>query len=255
MLMKKALLLTLMALFIATAASADFTNGGFEDGTFTGWTKGGGTWTADTAGTVINYYPTGDPGKSAIVTNGLDYYSNNNLSTVPNASYGTYSARVNNYDPNYHYSTLSQTNTWTSSHMYFAWAAVLEEPSNKHPESAAPKFSIKLYDNDTSTTLYEVSFDVYNGGSVTTWLKGRVVSGNQWYYSPWQIVDLDTSGVSGDSLTLTVAAYDCGWGGHGGYAYVDGFSYIAPPPVPVPSTILLLGSGLLGLIGIRRRLS
>jgi PEP-CTERM motif len=59
---------------------------------------------------------------------------------------------------------------------------------------------------------------------------------------------------SGDSLTLTVLAADCGLGGHGGYAYVDGFSDVRPPDpnVPLPPTVWLLGSGLLGLTGWRR---
>ena len=130
--LRKVTSLALMALFVATAASADFVNGGFEDGNFTGWTKSGGYFYGGG-----NYNNWGDPGKSAIVTPGPDPYTNNVLPRVP-AGYGNYSARVNNYDYDYHYSTLSQTANWNTPHMYFAWAAVLEEPGNVTSPSRCP---------------------------------------------------------------------------------------------------------------------
>jgi hypothetical protein len=42
--LKKVLLLTLLTLFVATSASAQFVNGGFETVDFTGWTQGAGYW-------------------------------------------------------------------------------------------------------------------------------------------------------------------------------------------------------------------
>jgi hypothetical protein len=133
----------------------------------------------------------------------------------------------------------------------------LEEPGNVHPGSDAPQFSITLKDLTSGSTLYSTAFNVYNAASTgVTWNTGYSDGYDQWYYSPWQIQHLDTSGVMGHNLELTVLASDCGWGGHGGYAYVDGFSqYVPPDPpgvVPLPPTVLLLGSGLLGLVGWRR---
>jgi hypothetical protein len=225
------------------AARADFTNGGFEDGTFTGWTLDGGTWSGQ--GGSISYHNTGDPGKSAIVTDIWDPLTLNNLKMVYG---GNYAARVNNWDDSYHYTVLSQTLTgWDKQTIYFAWAAVLEEPTNQaHPGGSAPKFAIKLVDTTTSTILYDVAFDAYTGGF--TWYTGAVNSDGDgvYKYCDWVVANLDTSGLMGDDFNLTVSAYDCSLGGHGGYAYVDQFGGEVPDQneIPEPCTLLLLSLGI-----------
>lgn len=254
--MRRIFWLTLLLALAATAAQADFINGGFEDGTFSGWT-------ATTTRNGVNFTPI----KSAVVSTGYDYYSNYQL---PMVAYGNYAGRVNNADNNLHISTLSQTAVWTDDHIYFAWAAVLEEPGNNvvHTNAQAPNFSIKLRDNTTGTDLYSVSFSVYNPPPGISWKPGRkgglsggstVDTNSTWYFNDWVIVDLDTSAVKGHSLTLSVSAADCSLGGHGGYAYVDWFSSVQPPPppppVPIPGAVLLLSSALLRLGAYVRRQS
>jgi hypothetical protein len=249
---RKVMLLTLMALFVATAATADFTNGGFETGDFSGWTKNGGSFTG-------SYSYSGDPGKSAIVTLGNDPIIASGGGTLSMVYNGTYAARVNDGDAfytgwgGYHFSTISQSVVWSDPHIYFAWAAVLQEPG--HPHAYEPNFQVILKDETTGTTLYSKFFA--SDTIPASLLKSVTASdGYTWKYTDWQVVDLDTSAVMGDTLTLTLLASDCGYGGHSGYAYLDGFGAVVPPvTTPIPGSLLLLGSGLLGLIGIRRRQS
>jgi hypothetical protein len=237
---RKILLLSLMVLLVTSPAWAGFINGGFEDGTFNGWTKDGGWFGLDSNG---NYTPgiytyKGDQGKSAIVSPGLDP-----IAGIPMVYSGNYSARINNSDPNFHFSTITQAVVWNDPNIYFAWAAVLQEPG--HPHNEEPNFSVKLTDLTTNTVLYDMFF-----ASDTIPPNLLHVVGD-WKYTDWQVVNLDTSGVLGHTLELTMLAADCGQGAHGGYAYLDGFG-AAPPQIPLPSTLLLLGSGLAGLVGYTR---
>lgn len=251
---------------LAAPSFADFINPGFEQGTFNGWSKGGGTWQENSGTGTVTYNPTGDPGKSAIISGAskMDPLTNNQLHEVFS---GNYSARVNNSDSGYHYSTLSQAVTWTDDNLYFAWAAVLQEPSNQHPASAAPNFSIRVYDSTKDAVLYSEHFDVYNPPNITgfQWNEGATDGGGTWRYSDWIVVHMDTSAYKGDLITLSMTAADCGWGGHGGYAYLDEFSPTAPTPnpgvttfdvtlneVPEPASMALMTLGAAFLLKRRR---
>ena len=187
--------LFVVLLFSTPVWSASFINGGFEDGTFNGWTKDGGVYYGDYVYDPYDglHHYTGDPGKSAIVGTGMDYYSGNNLNMVYN---GDYAARINNYDDYFHFSTISQTvNNWTDDHIYFEWAAVLQNPGHSY----AGHFSLELTNESTGTSLYSKSFDYYTAAGEVEggWLDG--VYG--WKYSNWQIVDLDVSAYLGDDIS------------------------------------------------------
>ena len=140
-----------------------------------------------------------------------------------------YTARVNSQDGSSHASRISQEATITAGdsegsefHVRFAWAAVLEDPS--HDPRGKPYFHLTLKKTSDNTVLYSKFF--YTGQPGLPWKKypdGINVSGWQWI--DWQDVDLNvTKNVTvGDTLRIELSVADCPYGGHGGYAYLDGF--------------------------------
>jgi PEP-CTERM motif len=153
----------------------------------------------------------------------------------------------------------------------------MENPDSGHTPKETPKFSFSILDQTTSSTLYSVAFNSINASSQgITWKTGLRNSGNSstWMYSDWNIIQIDTSALTGHTLSIDATAYDCALGGHGGYAYIDAFSQnlpVANPGVstsggpitaqtfnsiPEPSSYVLFGLGALGLvIAYRRRVA
>ena len=229
--MKKSLLtmcaVTAMAV-PAFAGSVSFDNPGFETGNATGWTLHSGDWNA--SGQTLNDHNQGD---SSIIT-GAGSTDSNTLGGLQKVLSGNDSYRLNNAPNGGNFSTLTQSvSNYGSSDIYFGFAAVLENPvSNPHTEAQTPKFSFNLVDNTTNSSLYSISFDSRNAVSQgVTWHAGLNTNHDgtaTWMFSDWNIVHIDSSTLIGHTLTLTVLAYDCALGGHGGYAYIDAFQ---PDPI------------------------
>ncbi len=229
----KALLVT-GSLLLSNPAHALFINGGFETGDFTGWNISG------TGASLSSVISASSPMLIGQTTD-IDPY------------YGSYMARLQDLDGYYHTTTLSQTATISSTDLtetlYVRWGALLVEPSNSHPVGDQPKFGINILRNGISIGAFQADALNKQGGG---WADYGNYDGEAWYKTGLFTFGLSSYGV-GDTITVTMTVNDCGWGGHGGAAFLDGIGTAPLPSVPVPGAIWLLGSGLAGLVGMTRK--
>jgi hypothetical protein len=80
------------------------------------------------------------------------------------------------------------------------------------------------------------------------------VTGASWSYANWNVGEPNDYAGTGTEQYLGMWSGNNGkWNDEGSFGNITG--YITESPVPVPAAVWLLGTGLLGLIGIRRRLS
>ncbi len=259
----RAWIVALSALLVGTAShAAGFTNGGFEDGNLNGWTIGGGSRSSQNL-SVLNpndYLPGGTrynasiANHSAVVTPGqVEGVSAALAALMPNRVYsGGYSLRVEDTTTGGYVSVASQSvSNYTEANIFFAWLAVLENGGHSAEQSAA--MVINLRDDTTGTDLIT---RVYNAVGTGGGVDSRFNQLGSYFYTPqWQIEQLaiDAS-LSGHDFTLTVLASDCAPTAHEGFIYLDGFGSVTPPSqVPEPSSMLLAGVALMGLVGVSRR--
>ena len=250
----------IFALSLSSAAmAAPFINGGFESGDISGWTTGGGYRgnTSNTSLTPADVLPggslySGPSTRSSIISAGtLD----GNLGAALGSTVysGNYSYRTEDLSWGGNASAISQSvKNYTDSSIFFAWKAVLENGGHTADESAL--FKVVLRDDTTGSILIDRTF---NAGATGTGVDNRFNSLGDLFYTPnWQIEQLTIDSLlSGHDFTLSLLAADCEPTGHTGYAYLDGFGAVLPPPVdvPLPGTLALLGLGLLGLGAARKR--
>jgi len=235
---------------LASPAWGDsFVNGGFEDGTLTGWIGGGGTWFGSPTPPVNPTNYAGGTPNNTIMTVGTDPI------TGANRVYGgSHSVRVNDEINNRSVSTLTQSVTnYTDNSIFFAWNAVLEASHQLHDSDY---FSLTLVNDTTGATLvsraYSSAGAIGDGTTGVTW-----TNINGWFTSGWVVeqIDLAALGAVGNDFTLTLLASDCPYSGHAGYVYLDSFGAVPPPPpgVPAPGALALLGIGALGMGMLRRK--
>ncbi len=252
-------LLSIGAFFLLSQpASALFVNGGFENGTTSSWTVDTGKSTSSNS---VDWSSSGGGSGSgrADVINSTGTMSGQ--TTDVNPYNGNYMVRINDIGGSYDATKISQTDTISQqdiddgSTLYVNWGAMLIEPSNTHPSGAQPFFAIELTVNGTSVQSFSADATAHSTDSSWT-LAGNDGYSDLWYKHDTWSFDL-SSYTLGDSVSLEMYVSDCNWGGHGGYAFLDGIGTAYQPPndVPEPGTMLLMGMGLAGLLGYNRKRS
>ena len=214
-------------------AQAQITNGGFEDGTFTGWTKAQYTNSAGLSGNQpyssqsiqrgVSPGPLGD--LTFVRPAGFDTNVGGTLVAYPR--FGTYCAVVNFGGSGKNANSLSQTFTLNAGmkdpsdnliHIRFAFLPVLSDGGHTPPTQAYFYVGLKT---SGGVTLYDnLNFAPSAVGG--PWLSS---GGTGYLYTTWQLQDIALPlSYLGQSVTIEFIGASCTAGGHAGYVYVDGIS-------------------------------
>jgi gliding motility-associated-like protein len=194
-------------------------NIGFEEGSFNHWQCYAGLVDENGGVNVLPCPP--DPNRHFVASNiyppMVDPYGQFPIN-CPNGS--GYSVQLGNSQTGRGAERISYTFQVPANQNEFSviyhYAVVFQDP--QHLSQEQPKFSVKLYDNTTGTTLSCGAFEYVASSN----LPGFKQAGfSLVYYKPWSPVTLKLENCAGKSITLEFTTNDCTKGGHFGYAYID----------------------------------
>ena len=235
----------IVVLALGGSAAALFTNGGFENGDFTGWTRtvyrntlgglagaqpytaasitrgaGGADWTTVEGGPAV---------APLSMTDGMAG------SDVQFPRFGHYAARVNyagaNY-PNQNANTIVQQTVVSSTdvdgydnqiHIRFAYLPVVQDGGHSAQQQAY--FFVGLRNVTQGNAILYQRFTYANEAGVP-WQ-----TANGYQFTDWQVVDVAPGNAAiavGDTIEIEVVASGCSQGGHGAWVYVDAFGSELP---------------------------
>lgn len=210
-LIRYTLLLPLLFLltYSAQAQSGGCANLDFSMGDFTNWNAYTGFYTSccPTAGVVVDRH-------TIITTSSLDINTCSNLETIPSGA--THVARLGNQLGGAQADVLEYEMTVDSSNslLIYRYAVVMQDPS--HPRESQPRFEMVVLDSvgnliDPNCGAYSVTANSGIPGFDDC---------NSVRYKDWTTVGLNLQPYMGQKITIRYTTYDCGFGGHFGYAYL-----------------------------------
>lgn len=214
----------------ASFSGCSCTNIGFEVGDFSGWDVYLGN---ACEGTLCNAFTLSSYALAGItrieVNDGftLPQYDalagGTNLPVVAPGS--TYSLRLGNIKNGGDAYKIKRTFCVSSTDPFlkYKYAVVLEDPGSDHNDDAKPYFMVRIYDqsnNPITCAEYKVMANP-NSEEIKTNFKQSPTNPFV-YYKPWTEVLVPLNAYIGQTLTVEYIVSDCAWGGHLGYAYIDG---------------------------------
>lgn len=238
-----ALLAVSVLFFYAPSVLALFDNGGFEDGSLTGWSVSsflnyGLNGAAPFDGSDIQRTAGGELLSSALgpfPTMSQSDPNTGNALHFPQS--GQYCARVNYEGVNRNANSLKQTivisdadRVGGSLRIQFAWAAVVENP--EHDDAKQPYVYIAMKNlAKNGALLYEVFIFADDDSSSIPWRSFMLSEEEEYQFTDWQVIDRSFTAdqvATGDSVEIEVIAAGCSRTGHQGYVYVDSFGSFIP---------------------------
>ena len=152
------------------------------------------------------------------------------LHTVPQEEFG--SVRLGNWGTDYEYESMIfhyTVESQSTAVLLIRYAMVLENPD--HQETEQPRFTLEVLDSKGEPIDVEcasVDFHAPTSAELNDPETRALWHTNTWTgsgrscevtWQDWKIIGISVEDYVGETLTIKLTSYDCGQGGHFGYAY------------------------------------